>query len=156
MPRETGRIRNCLLCDNVIQDIHNRYTLVGVFTNDVLVAEFPARIRLAFYGEFVVKQAGEYLIELSIDVDNNPAIKIGANVTVVNSDEVTALAVPNLDITIKQEVELTISVLVNKTSRPQTLIRKKIRRGVTGVPMASPQPAEQSSAVAPESPDPHD
>jgi len=47
------QFRNAILCEDVREEIGNKKSLVGVFGGDVLVAHFPAQIKVAFYVEYL-------------------------------------------------------------------------------------------------------
>lgn len=156
MPRKQDHIRNFLLCDNVVTDIQHRHTLVAVYANDILVPEFPARIRLALYGEFVTGRAGDHYIELDFLADGNNILKAVLRLTITDPDQVTPLLVPGLDVAIAQEVDLALAATCNG-KRPKELIRKKIKQGtIPGVPSVSRLPPAQSPAAPKGSIEPHD
>lgn len=156
MPR-VERFKNCLICESLIQDTYNRYTLVGVFTNDVIVSELPARIRLALYGEFSPTSTGEHRIELAFALDDKEFARVVAVVNVVNTSELIVVAFPGFDVGIDKELELIATVRFNDETKSRELIRKKIKKGAIpgAVPIVSrplselSQPAASPSASKP-------
>lgn len=78
-------IKTTILCDDVRQESGTgKYILIGVFTGDILVREFPAQVQLALYieidgpaGHHDVElrlsgpQAGEGILNISLDAETD-------------------------------------------------------------------------------------
>jgi hypothetical protein len=54
-----GIFRNASMCEDVRDEVGNKKSLMGVFSGDVVVPVFPARIRLAFYAEYLPRADAE-------------------------------------------------------------------------------------------------
>jgi len=139
------QLRNFLVCELVIQDIGNRYTLAGVYTNDIILSEMPARLRLGLYGEFIAEAAGSHQVELLFSRDKQPLLKLTASINDIVPGVAHPLSIPGIEIGIEGPIELTISAIVDGHGRPRELVRKKIFQGPTpsGV---SQQPSSHSPA----------
>lgn len=48
---EFATVRNALLCEDVRDEIGNKKSLMGVLAGDVIVAEFPATLKVCVYAE---------------------------------------------------------------------------------------------------------
>lgn len=59
------KISNALLCEHVIEGLGNKHTLINVFTGDILVKSFPARL---FFGLYLEHYPTTPSGKLSIDI----------------------------------------------------------------------------------------
>jgi len=53
--RKTIKILSCILCDDIRREANNKYSLMGVYSNDILVSEIPVKFSISFWVEFLTK-----------------------------------------------------------------------------------------------------
>lgn len=64
-----GTFRNTSICEDVRDEVGNKKSLMGVFSGDLIVTEFPARLRVAFYAEYIPKDGtGEHELGISLSL----------------------------------------------------------------------------------------
>lgn len=77
----TPKFGNFILCEHVIQGIGNKYTLVNVYSGDILLSEFPATIALGLYAEFFSPKDAviEFEVELTLNGKNIGTLMLTPN-----------------------------------------------------------------------------
>jgi hypothetical protein len=69
-----GSFRNVSLCEDVREEVGNKKSLMGVFSGDVVVSQFPAQIRVAFYLEYLPRKGfGDREIQFALTLGNERA-----------------------------------------------------------------------------------
>ena len=71
---DTIEVRNAILCEDIRHEIGNKNSLIGVFGGDILVAELPARIRVAVYYDAMVSVRGKIQSEIKLQFGDAPPI----------------------------------------------------------------------------------
>lgn len=155
MPRKQDILQSFLLCDMVVVDTFNKYTLVGVYTNDIISPEFPVRLRLALYGEFIPTNAGNHNIEMDFKLDDKPFAKVRIGISAAKSNEASVISVPGFEVGIDRPLAFTVTAIVNGAGRPKEVLRKRIIQGPIpshpAYPTVSRPPSEQSPSAAQDS-----
>ena len=66
-----GKFRNVILCDDIRDEMGNKKSLMGVYSGDILVQNFPAAVQIAFYVDYVPAEdeAGEIPVQFRITQD---------------------------------------------------------------------------------------
>lgn len=59
MVSSKDRFRNVILCEDVRYEIGNKKTIVGTFSGDIIVSEFPAALQIGVYMEYLPDQKHE-------------------------------------------------------------------------------------------------
>lgn len=151
------KLQNFLLCDMIITDIQNKNTLVGVYGHDIIVPQFPARLRLALYGEFLPETAGDYEIELTLRSDKRPIAKAIVALEQTVPKKILPLTLPPFELLFTNSEAFSITAIVNKRGKPQQVLRREIIQGplppgpiVLQPPSAQSPDAAQDSAEKPD------
>lgn len=58
------KFANAMLCEHVVSGGSGKHTLVNVYSGDILVKEFPARLAMGFYVEHVADRPGGMWISI--------------------------------------------------------------------------------------------
>lgn len=58
------RVRNVIVCDDIRMESNGKQLLIGVYTIDILVASFPARMRLSFWIDVDQSEPGNIPFEI--------------------------------------------------------------------------------------------
>jgi hypothetical protein len=118
-----GTFRNVNLCEDVRNETGNKKSLMGVFSGDILVAEFPAQLRVAFYAEYV-PQAGttEHKLSLILSLGKEPVtIEVVLNTP---NGQVAIIVVPQGIATFKEPSDLTLSTMCQ--GETEVLLHKRV------------------------------
>ena len=117
-----------ILGEEVRPELGNKHSILGIYTGDVLLPEFPANIRLSFYIVFKFIRAGEHKIELRILLDNK-VITSGVTELTSNEGDPAVLVSPSGILGVDSPSELKIDASVDG-GRRTTLVKKQIRLAV--------------------------
>ena len=120
-----------LLCEQVRQEINNKFTIVGTFSGDVHVASFPAVFLASIYLQLYAKDAGQFSVELQItspgkDQPNQLMIALGAEITAPGP---TVVPMPQFPIQSEGPGEITIELRQNGGAWNK-IIERRIDLGV--------------------------
>jgi hypothetical protein len=73
------KIRSAILCDLVRTEDNGKHIIIGVYTGDVLFAEFPAKFAPTFWIEFKPFEGDEEMaFEVKMDIPGAKVPRIGA------------------------------------------------------------------------------
>ena len=120
-----GTLTTALLCEDVRTELGNKHTIVGVFSNDILVASLPAVLSLSAYLEYVPDEIGVQNITLSIVVAGNVVANIEAKLSVVEAKTVSVLYLPRVNLTVPRAAEIRLDMKVFP-GEPTTIIKKQV------------------------------
>ena len=123
------RITKLYLCDNAFQDRQNKWNIIGIFTGDVLVEKFPARIRVTLYVE--IEMYDSLSVNLDLYVGNKKLATVTAAVDSLNESEkgIGVLAVPGLGLNVDKPTEFRVVAAIGDHPK-RTVYRKGIKQGV--------------------------
>lgn len=120
-----GTFRNVSMCEDVREEVGNKKSLMGVFSGDVVVQELPARLKIAFYAEYIPDQgAGLHEFEFSIRVGSKEAASGKISVNSPRS-EVATLILPQGIASIPTPCDIVLNV--SGAGETRELIRKAVR-----------------------------
>src|SRR5437879_3808001 len=120
-------IRNAILCEDVRQEKSNKFILIGVFANNILVGDTPASVAVALYIEAVSKVAsGELFLRYSGPGEGSALI--GLNYTAsqkdASFDPVITIVAPRIDVLMEKEGTFKIELSEDQRSW-HTLVETK-------------------------------
>ena len=117
---------NAILCEHIVHGVAGKPTLIGVFSGDIMTAEFPAQIWAAIFAEVSTEAAGGGgTINLYICIDGKDAGTVGMTFPDdANTDFAVAL-IPSGLLTIEKECVLKVDIWAEGYDRT-TIIEKRI------------------------------
>lgn len=125
---KTDRYRNIILCEDIRDEVGNKKSLMGMIGGDVLVASFPATIKVAFYLEYLVQpyDGGRFGAEFRLfEGDTEIASgKFEANEVV---GPIAAMVVPTGLLRVDKETAFSLRIAVNGRPEQEILGRKVLR-----------------------------
>ncbi len=104
--------------------------LINLFTNDILVAEFPATIQLAFLFNLLPDMEGDLDAGIEILLDGKIALEMQAVIHKARVKLLTSLPTPQFIIEVKGASELSARVKIGDYANTNVL-RKNIRKDET-------------------------
>jgi hypothetical protein len=120
-----SEFRNVIVCEDVREEIGNKKSLMGLLSGDILVPQFPAQIKLAFYIEYlppkdvVAERDLEFIIVLG---DNSP---ISGKVRIGPVQDVANIVIPSALAKFKEPGDIILYVRLGDDMRELT--RKPVR-----------------------------
>ena len=119
------RITQVYLCDNAFQDTRNKWNLIGIFTGDVVVEKFPARLRAALYVEIELQESIGVVLELFL----GRKLVATINATVESLDGVESglgvLAIPGMEFGVDKTSEFRVVGRIDQLPK-RTVFKRKI------------------------------
>lgn len=130
-------IKSLLTCEDVREEVGNKVTIVGVFS-DIVVSSLPAVIRLALWVEFIVSKIGMYNFSIRIDTPTiEKAAIIALEIDVETCASAVSTSVPKFPLKINESGYISIFIK-EKSQKTWTLYRKvHVEQGKTIGPMVS-------------------
>lgn len=121
------RFINVIVCEDVRDEVGNKKSLMGVFSGDVIAAEFPANLQIAFYLDYLqdTLSAGD---KIRVELEVNGSTIMGAEIVLNASQEVSSIIIPRAIIGFETEGTFVLNVSVNDGKRLEVL-RKKVKAG---------------------------
>src|ERR1044071_3093409 len=62
-----GRIVNCVVCDEIRQEITNKFILIGVYVKDIVVPEFPTHTAISIWLQYRPDRIGDHDIFVRVN-----------------------------------------------------------------------------------------
>ena len=91
------KLANVIICDGVRKEEGGKHLIIGVYPDDILVADFPATVALCAWVQFLPDQVGEIPIEIRVVQNKRELIRGTAKLVIINIDKsVTAVLSPLL------------------------------------------------------------
>lgn len=142
-------VGNAVLCEHVVPGLNGKYTLIGVYSGDVIVSELPAKLFLGVYLEIKTGFEPNTMLVVEVMVDDMVIGKMEA-FDRTSSQKGGALVLPQLQIGFERDIEFSV-VLKSQGYADTVALRKRISQGDLGAtsPTASEQPSSQSPPGAP-------
>jgi hypothetical protein len=106
-------LNNFLLCEDVREEINRKHTLVGVYSGGILVAKFPANIRLAAFLELSFQTDGKHILFLRMRYKEREIAQLEAEIT-VGTAGVGILALQSFNLNALEAGNFEIDVSANK------------------------------------------
>lgn len=122
------KLANAIACEYIAQGSNGKHTLVNCFSGDIIVAELPAIIVMAFYIEVVPNTIGNTDVEIQVRLGKKTLAKIEA-VFDFEPPKMGLVVLPPLPIKVPERSELRV-ILTPKGGRSITAIRKTISEGI--------------------------
>lgn len=138
-------VKNALLCDDIRREHgNNKHILIGVFSGDMVIPDFPGAVAPCLYVERFMNAPGSYEISLEYRVGKRQWTPVRAKAE-VGAPGVAAFAFPQVLVEVTEPSRLEIYLKVGD-EKPVRVIDKKI---VRASPTASQLPSGQSPLDVP-------
>lgn len=124
-----------VLCEYASRTENNKHVLAGVYAGDIIVAELPARLRLALYVEILPTVAGNLSVDFTIHLGGKEFAKILTTSADVVPGRPGVILVPNIELGADKDVEMRIDAFYD--DQETTILKKQIYKGTITSPSAS-------------------
>lgn len=125
-----------LLCDYVSKDVYNKDNAIGIYSGDIIVGDFPARMRLSLYVIGVAHEDGDHHIQLSFSLGGDEIAKAELDVKTTAEHGQSSFAIQNFELSVIENTELQIFAQVDNEKR-SLLLAKKIYKAELNQPVTS-------------------
>ena len=129
-----------VVCDDIRREASGKDILIGTYAGNIVVAQYPFKIRLAFWVEYQADRAGEHVIKLRVTYSGKAPGEVTINAQIPESGTVT-LPLTGLEVNGDAAGELTIDHLSDEQDwqRVKTItVRKGAVTGLAAPTMAPP------------------
>lgn len=125
------KIANAMACEHLVQGQGNKHTLINTYSGDILVAEFPARLPIAFYIELVPNIFGNISLSVQLSYGRKLAVEAKA-VSVFEEGNVAVVAIPDGLMLFEKPGVLKVSIRADG-EKSVLALKKEIRLAGLGV-----------------------
>jgi len=119
------KIRHVALSETILQDKLGRWSLIGIYSDDILVDTFPAHVTCALYVEVEGVEDGE--IELEFKLGKKTVAKGFGLLECSGSETPSSGVISALGIDLRLKESAEFSVILYQEGKRKTLLKKKIR-----------------------------
>ena len=125
-----GSFRNVIVCEDLREELGNKKSLMGIFTGDIVVSQFPATVPLAFYIEYMPDKSDtdEISFEFRLMQDDAEMAK-GIAAAPLAPSQVAVIVLPRGLGTFDKECNFRLLVSVAGSSETE-IVSKRIIKGV--------------------------
>jgi hypothetical protein len=115
-----------LLCDDIRREQSGKLILIGVYSSQILLTQFPGNMSLSIFGEISPKRLGEINIEFQFCLDDEPTSGIEMNLT-IGALDTDLFATPPIPLTLNAPGVLSLRCREERGEWVET-IRKTIAK----------------------------
>jgi hypothetical protein len=119
------KVTNAIACEHLASGHAGKYILINTYAGDILVAEFPARVAMAFYVELEPKKFGKLPLNIQLTIDRKVIIH-GVSEASFEKGNAAIIAIPDGILTFERKSIFKLSLWV-EGSKPVTVLKKEIR-----------------------------
>jgi len=142
------KIKSAILCDDIRQEKNNKLILIGVFSGNIMLHDFPGMIAPQIYIEWVLDRPGEHKFTIKYELGGEKRKEIKGNYKLLESNEVASLVLPPVLLEIERPTKLDVVLRLDDGS-PINILTKKIVAAELSEPAVSETPSAQSLSAAP-------
>ena len=137
-----GTINAVVVCDDIRREITGKDILIGVYAGNIVVPQFPFKIRLAFWVEYEAERAGEHIIKLRLTYSGRTPAEVTINAQ-IPAPGMAAMPIAGLEVNGDAPGELSIDCLTDEEWQPvkKIAVIKGAVVGITGPQSATAPPS---------------
>lgn len=119
-------ITTIIVCDDVRKEITNKDILIGVYTGDIVVQDFPAWVRLSVWIEMLPSATGEHHMTFRVGMTDRTLSELMLRLQIREIASM-GISLPNTAHLIEKETEFVVEL--KEGTEWRSLKRKKIIKG---------------------------
>lgn len=120
-------VGSAILCELIRPEANNKLSILGVFTGDVIFAEFPALMAPALYVELMPKRLGKHTFEVRLSEPGGNQCGLRSEMMIASAVQ-TALPLPPMAILVTGPGEVIFEMKVDESGWV-TLLKRKVSLG---------------------------
>jgi hypothetical protein len=117
-------INYSILCEDIRQELNNKFILLGVFSGDIKVSNIPAMIPLMFFVEMVISSIGSHTLYLRLSGPGAHSAEITAAIQNLQVGGTSTLVGPKMEILFDQEGTFILEVSEDQKTWHKLLSKK--------------------------------
>jgi len=107
-------VQSALICEDIRFEINGKHILVGVYSSDIGVSQFPTRMSLCSWVQFYSKIAGDVQIGIRVITPKEiDVFNMTGTARFQQEETVATILIPNFDFEIQQEGDFLIQLKEN-------------------------------------------
>jgi hypothetical protein len=123
---------NVILCENAIEAVRKKYVLVNVYSGNVIIDSYPAKLSLGLYAEHVPDGDTPLTIELELVANSELVAKISVYVEGQKKGIVGVILIPQFDLSLLKDTTFQVFAVSNG-HRKTKILEKLLFQGDTNV-----------------------
>jgi hypothetical protein len=127
-----GKFSQVILCDDVRQETNGKYIIIGLFTSDILVNEFPAYLPLRLLITYEMEEIGDQKLDFLWFLDDKPLIEMEGGVRQETLGAPIVIALPPGPLHVDGPGRLRVSARLESGEQLEILSRS-LRRSETPI-----------------------
>lgn len=132
-----SQVGSVIICNDIRKEITNKDILIGVYGGDIIISKFPAKLRIAFWIEYIPDRADKIEVNFRIGLKGKSPTDV-KGVLDLPELKTAIIAVPGLELLVEEESELILE-LSDKEGEWRIIKTKQIKRGQVASAFSSPR-----------------
>lgn len=120
-------IHSAIVCDDIRREINNKEILIGVYTGDIIVADFPTMLTLSLWIEASTPEAGPIPVHMRVKIDNNIVGELKA-MQALTAAGYFSLPLPQMQLLVEKPGSIVFEI-EGEAGHWRTLKSKNVRKG---------------------------
>jgi hypothetical protein len=125
---KTLKVEFALFCEDVREEVGNKFSAVGIFTGEIVTDTFPAKIRAAFLISIKAQSSGIFPLWIRLLLDGEKLMEGMSEMAIKEETGVANLIVPSGTIGIERPGTLTLELSLDSKKWVQVLEKCVMRR----------------------------
>ncbi len=127
-PKLPPHVRTALLCTDVIKDVNNKITVIGIFTNDIRLSRIPGQLRLCIYVEYMSPKTATEQVNFRIKYGGEEVVRLEGRLEGITRGATAPIVVGPFDMIAEVAGELAVDLEVGGSGY-KPLFRKDVAVG---------------------------
>ena len=119
------KFRNALLCEFVAKGDRNKHTLVNVFSGDIIVQEFPTKLHVGLYMEYIPQDVNVREFWLHFKLDKEIPLKAQINMPIVKPNVPVSVVIQLVEVVVDRDLTFSVEAAC-EGFRKTTVLSKRI------------------------------
>lgn len=121
-----GTFQSIVLCDDIRREDNGKLMLIGVYTGDIVSAEFPAYLSLRLFMLYDAGKSEKHRLDIVCMLDEVEALMLEGTVSQADLGYPVQMVLPPMPIDVEKPANLIVLAKAGDGSTRE-LLRKKIR-----------------------------
>lgn len=122
-------VLTAVMCDDIRQETNGKLILIGVYTNDVLVLQYPVNLELAFWLMLKFENVGEYKLKLMLCSNDDVVIaEVGVTASVRDASKEVSFITPRFPAVFMSDADIYLKVQTDDGVE-SVVLKRRIMKG---------------------------
>lgn len=128
-----GRFDQVLLCDDIRVETNGKYIIIGMYTSEILIADFPAYLPLRAMMAYTREEIGPQKIDFIWTMDDAPLAEMEGGVDQQTLNLPITIALPPVPLYLEAPGQLQLSARLTSGERA-LLLSRAVKRSDEPIP----------------------